>query len=403
MNGNLKILLLEDNPSDANKIKSEIKKTFPLLASHTVDSKEKFTRELYDFKPDLVLSDHSIAGFNSLEALKIVRNVNAAIPFIIVSGIISEEFVADCIKTGADDYISKDSLMRLPVAINNVLKKNKIQKEKNMIEALYKKLQEAYRIIDEKNKNITDSVRYALHIQQGMLTNPSVLKSIFPDSFVYYKPKDIVSGDFYWFARIENNILIAVADCTGHGVPGALMSMMGNSLLNEIIIEEKNSHPGKILNLMRSRLIKSLNKGINSSDTQDGMDIALCNIDLENRKLFFAGAYNPLWVIRENETIEIKGNKFPIGYFPEKYTQEFTCHEMEIKKGDNLYLFSDGYASQFGGERGKKFTYKRLLNFLMANNNKTMEEQNKLLELIHNVWAGNHEQVDDILVLGIKI
>jgi len=404
MNEDLKILLLEDEPADASSIFSEVKKTLPSFSLHVVDSKEDFTKELLFFNPHLVLSDHSLPNFNSLEALKIARNIDSDIPFIIVSGMISSEFVTDCINAGADDYVSKNSLVRLPVAIQNALNKNKIRKEKDTIESLYNKLQHAYNLIEEKNKNIMDSVRYALNIQQSMLPNPSELKALFSDSFVLYSPKDIVSGDFYWFRRIENKILVAVADCTGHGVPGALMSMMGNELLNDIIVERKIFNPAEILNTLRTRLIKTLNNNHgNSHETMDGMDIALCNINLEKNKLQFAGAYHSLWMLRDAELIKVKGDKFPIGTFLENHTQDFTFHEIEIKKSDCLYLFSDGYASQFGGEKGKKFSYKRLLNFFIANHTKTMEEQKQLLELIHNVWRGSLEQVDDILTIGIRI
>ena len=400
----LKILLLEDNPDDANRIRGEIGKAIPSFRMHTVDSKEDYTQELLSFNPNLVLSDHSLPDFNSLEALKLARSIDVNFPFTIVSSMVSPEFVTDCIHAGADDYISKNSLLRLPVAILNALKKNKIHKEKKSIESLYKKLQEAYGLIEEKNKNITESVRYALHIQQGMLPSASMLKEYFPESFVLYKPKDIVSGDFYWFRKIENRIIIAAADCTGHGVPGALMSMMGNELMNDIIIERRILNPGMILNIMRERLIKTLNINTgNENGMADGMDIALCTIDLNNHKLLFAGAYNPLWLIRENEVLKIKGNKFPVGTFPREQSGDFSCHELDIRTGDNIYLFTDGYASQFGGEQCKKFSYKRLLNFFTSNRNKTMEEQKKLLELVYNVWSVNAEQVDDVLVIGFKI
>jgi two-component system, sensor histidine kinase LadS len=257
-------------------------------------------------------------------------------------------------------------------------------------------------VIEQKNKDITDSINYAKGIQQATLTDTAEFFEIFPDAFVIFRPKDIVSGDFYWFARLNDTFLIAAADCTGHGVPGALMSMIGNSFLNEIVNEKKISVPSEILFELRERVIRILNQQRNEIEKNDGMDISLVSIDLKKNMLQFAGAYNPLWIIRGGEFSEIKGSKFPIGKFQGKENENFANHELKLEKGDCVYLFSDGYADQFGGTQGKKFKYQQLKNLLLSISGKSMSEQKDLLNLTLDNWKGVTEQVDDILFIGFK-
>jgi DNA-binding NtrC family response regulator len=232
----IKILLLEDNPADAELIRRELARSGMHFSMHVADSREGFIIGLNNFEPDIILSDHSLPSFNSLEAFAIV-NKNYNIPFVLVTGSVSEEFAVTCMKAGVSDYIIKGSLTRLPGAINNILSGNILKKEKEAVEELHRQLKHAFKEIEEKSKSLTDSIIYARRIQDALLPESNRLEDLVTDSFIFSQPKDIVSGDFYWFEKHEDHLLIAVADCTGHGVPGALMSVVGTSLLNKIVNE----------------------------------------------------------------------------------------------------------------------------------------------------------------------
>ncbi len=226
--------------------------------------------------------------------------------------------------------------------------------------------------------------------------------------FIVYKPKDIVSGDFYYalshkhLGSKKEIFYMSAADCTGHGVPGALMSMMAVSKLNESIIEKNLIAPNDILDNVRKGIIASLNPEGSEEESKDGMDCVLCAFDFEEMKLDFAAANNPLWLIRDGAVIEFKPDKMPVGKSP-KENEPYTLQTIPLQKGDTIYIFTDGYADQFGGEKGKKFKYKQLQDLLLKNCSKSMEEQKQLLSTTIENWMGNLEQVDDILVIGIKI
>jgi serine phosphatase RsbU (regulator of sigma subunit) len=271
--------------------------------------------------------------------------------------------------------------------------------------------------IERINTDITDSINYAKYIQSSILPKAEKMESYLGEHFVLYKPKDIVSGDFYWISNIENKTIIAAVDCTGHGVPGAFMSMLGIALLNEIVNKEYITHPGVILRRLRKEVINSLQQKGQRGEQKDGMDIALCTLNLENMKLQFAGANNPLYLIRnsnlekvgvlrcelsgDDRLYEIKGDLMPIGIHDKM--DNFTFHEIEIFKGDSFYLFTDGFPDQFGGPDNKKFGYRQFREQLLKNNSKTMPEQKESLEKVLNEWMGVNNQIDDILVVGFRI
>jgi serine phosphatase RsbU (regulator of sigma subunit) len=256
-------------------------------------------------------------------------------------------------------------------------------------------------LIELKNKDITDSINYAKRIQEAILPTLENFKSLFPESFILFKPKDIVSGDFYWLTEKNGQILVAAADCTGHGVPGAFTSMIGNALLNEIVNDRTILEPGKILDALREGIIKALKQSGKEGESKDGMDISLCSINAKTKQLQFAGAYNPLFIVRKGTLIEIKADKYPIGISDRKSL--FTNHTLDLQKGDTLYIFSDGFADQFGGPDGKKFMRKRFKEHLLQIQAKNMDEQWKMLNLAITEWQGPIEQVDDILIIGIRI
>ncbi|MCW3105063.1 MAG: hypothetical protein JWO09_3503 [Bacteroidetes bacterium] len=265
------------------------------------------------------------------------------------------------------------------------------------------KLQIAYSEIDEKNKDITDSIHYAKRIQEAILPADSTIKQLLPESFVFYKPKDIVSGDFYWLEQWGPQTLIAAVDCTGHGVPGAFMSIVAHNILTQTVNVLGLAKPALILNETNSQLSKKLNQDPEEATVRDGMDIALCAINYKKSTMEFAGANNPLWIIRKGQVIEINGDKFPIGAFVGEELQRFTNHEWEIQRGDCIYIFTDGFADQFGGPKGKKFKYKQFQELLLSIHEKPMAEQKEILRKTNDDWQGELEQVDDVLVIGIRI
>ncbi len=259
--------------------------------------------------------------------------------------------------------------------------------------------------IEIKNKHITDSIRYAKRIQNAILPPDLYVKQLLPKSFILYKPKDIVSGDFYWMTKKSNLIIYAAVDCTGHGVPGAFMSIVGNNQLNYAVDVKKARNAATILNYLNEGVVETLReKGtINVSGVKDGMDLALCIIDYKNMKLEFAGANNPLCLVRNNEMIQIKGDRQAIGGTFEDDLPQFTNHEIDLQKGDVIYTFSDGYPDQFGGHDGRKFMLKRFRELLLKIHSHPIEEQGRMLDEILEEWRGREEQVDDILVMGVKI
>ena len=257
-------------------------------------------------------------------------------------------------------------------------------------------------IISEKNKDISDSINYAKKIQDAILPSLSEIKKVFPDSFILSIPKDVVSGDFYWFSENADYKLFVVADCTGHGVPGAFMSMIGNTLLNNIVNERKNYIPNIILNELRNGIISSLKQG-EGSPNKDGMDISLICINKTTHVLQAACANNPIWIVKHDKSIiEIKADKQPIGYTFANQV-DFTLKTVELEKGDIVYQFTDGYADQFGGEKGKKYKYNKLKETLLEMNNQPLNQQGDILKNTFITWKGDLAQIDDVLVSGIKI
>jgi serine phosphatase RsbU (regulator of sigma subunit) len=256
-------------------------------------------------------------------------------------------------------------------------------------------------IIEQKNKDILDSIYYARRIQHALLASDGILNRNLDQHFVLYKPKDIVSGDFYWAHETNNNFLIAVCDCTGHGVPGAFMSLLNISFLNEVTVEKRITKPDLILDHVRDSIIHALNTEQNE-ESRDGMDCVICNFDMKNLNIEFACSNNPLWIIRSNELIEFKPDKMPVGNHTDN-SKPFTLQSFKLQKGDIIYIFSDGYADQFGGPLGKKFKYSQLEILLISIHNKPMNEQKEILNETIGSWKGELEQVDDICIIGIRI
>jgi serine phosphatase RsbU (regulator of sigma subunit) len=267
------------------------------------------------------------------------------------------------------------------------------------------KLKEDQEEILDKTKKITESINYSHRIQSSLLPTEDFLQNTFKDLFMFYKPKDVVSGDFPYFYKNEDYAYIATVDCTGHGVPGALMSFIGYFTLNQIMNENKHTKPtGQILDELHDKIQKTLRQDVNQNAAKDGMDVALCKINLKNLVLEFSGAHRPLYLVINDVFSEIKGDKYPIGGMHYKTRKPFISHAFQLTKGDSILFNTDGLPDQFGGNNGKeKFMSKRVRDLIANNKNHSMDEMKHLFENEFETWKGNSKQMDDVLMIGIKV
>jgi serine phosphatase RsbU (regulator of sigma subunit)/putative methionine-R-sulfoxide reductase with GAF domain len=288
----------------------------------------------------------------------------------------------------------------IAIALDNARLYNNMEGE---IKARTKEIERQKVLVEDKNLKITDSINYAQRIQQAILPSQEMLSTILPDSFVFFKPKDIVSGDFYWIHAIDQHkIVFAAVDCTGHGVPGAFMSIMGNNLLEQIVKEQKIYEPAAILNELSKMVVQSLKQTDEIGSIKEGMDIALCTIDYRTFELEYAGAHNSLNIIRQGVLTETKADKRAIGIALANSTP-FTNHKIRLKKGDCIYIFSDGFVDQKGGLKNQKFYSQPFRELLTQISLLKMSEQEKKLEQVIYQWKGEQEQIDDILVIGVRV
>jgi serine phosphatase RsbU (regulator of sigma subunit) len=255
--------------------------------------------------------------------------------------------------------------------------------------------------VHQQNRKITESINYARRIQSAILPNPRLIDSALPDSFVLYKPRDVVSGDFPWFAQMRDEIFMAAVDCTGHGVPGALLSLVGYFLLNDIVRSRKITDPGKILDLLDEAVSTTLRQD-EDAGTKDGMDISLCKINHDEKEVIYAGAHRPLYVVRDGVLEEIKGDKFPIGGGIFKNQTNFTSTTVKLAHGDSIYFCSDGFCDQFGGPKGRKFGTKQLREIISKVHTIPMKEAMGIFEDQWITWKGDQKQTDDVLLVGVR-
>lgn len=285
---------------------------------------------------------------------------------------------------------------------------------------LEKKVQDQTAVLRHKEQEITDSIRYALRIQLSIIPTADRFRALLPQSMVFYKPKDIVSGDFYWVEEINGETLFAAVDCTGHGVPGAMMSVIGLKSLNQAVQDKKMSQPCDILQHLDIAVNDTLRQSSDANAVKDGMDLALCNINYKTLVLQYAGAFNSVCIIRKNiavnhhplgtrevfygsDLLELRPDKLPIGSNTDGIADTFTNHSFQLKKHDLVYIYTDGYADQFGGPKGKKFKYNQLKDLLVSLADIPVEQHFGILEEKLKSWQGTQEQVDDVLVIGVRI
>jgi serine phosphatase RsbU (regulator of sigma subunit) len=403
---------LEDNPDDVGLTKMGLTRSGMKFTMKVVETKKQFIDALKTYTPDLILSDHSLPGFNSMEAYKIVAKEKPGTPFILLTGTVSEEFAVECLLAGIDDYILKSNLIRLPSSIERVLSKRKIKQEKETIEALHSELQKAYRLIEIKNTEMTDSINYARRIQTAIMPDSKQFSKEFKSGFVIYEPRDIVSGDMYWLTKnipTQHNPaqfkIASVVDCTGHGIPGAFMSLLVSELLSQALFNKNVNTPRDALSFLNKRLSISLQRN-SKEPVSDGCDVAICAFDLSAKKLYFAAANRPLWILRKTsgtfELLEFKGTKASIGSYTSR-DQEFDQKTIDIQSNDRCFMFTDGITDQFGGEEGKKMGRKFLKKLLLESAGLEMNDQKDYLFRKIKEWQNVQEQVDDMLLMGIEI
>lgn len=407
------ILLGDDSELDlmfAEQALTSYNENYKILRAH--DGSEVCEKAL-THHPDVIFVDINMPGKDGIEVIRSLKDDYRTqhIPILVITA--TENF-QEAFDAGAMDFIQKplvkdNLIIRTRSALNLVDSYRAIERQKLEIEKRNHKIIRQHEsvlhqkeIINRKDREITADLTYAKRIQDAILPKKDLFREIFPQHFILSIPKNIVSGDFYWIEKKDNKAVIAVGDCTGHGVSGALMHMMALIFLNQIIKHRSIENPSEILEELRDYVITSLNQTGSYGETQDGMDMALCTIDYKNYTVRFAGANNPLYIINNRDFREIKGDRMPVG-INMNYNKPFTTREIKIEKGDTLYLFTDGYPDQFGGPRGKKFRYKYFKELLIGSNGSSLKQQEELLEQTFHKWKEGYEQLDDVLVVGIKI
>lgn len=278
---------------------------------------------------------------------------------------------------------------------------NQRRKANKLLSEQKSEIEKQKHLVDEKQKEILDSINYAKRIQTALMANSNMMKANLNEHFVLFKPKDIVAGDFYWAARLPDSFVYITADSTGHGVPGAFMSLLNISKLNDAI-NQKITRPDLVLNEVKSGIIKALNPEGSLEESKDGMDAILCKLDIKNMKLQFAAANNSFCIIRNKTIINCKADKMPVGKSHDD-NGVFTFNEISLEKGDMIYTFTDGYGDQFGGPDGKKFMHKQLRNIFVEIAGLPVDEQREVINQRFENWKGGLEQVDDVLVIGVRV
>ena len=391
INSTSSILIVDDNMDNIQVLGGILKSEgldveFALNGQSALDwaGKQKF---------DIILLDINMPEMDGYEVCSHIKNDpdNNEIPIIFITANTDSESLIKGFDSGGVDYITKpliksELLARVRTQINIKKANDKIRFYLNEIET--------------KNRNISDSINYARNIQNAVLGPFENNFSFLPEHFILFQPKDIISGDFYRFYKVDNKIIALIMDCTGHGVPGALMSILGITLLNETVLQEHIIQPDKILNRLKEKLIKSLGQKQGFSGIKDGIEGSVINYDPKSRVLQYSGSFNPLILIRDNEIIEIKADRISIGFSDND--KEFSLKEIDIKENDSVYLYSDGYIDQMGGDENKRFMLKRFKEFILNINKKPMAKQKESLLESFNIWKGNSDQTDDVLILGIR-
>lgn len=404
-----KILYLDDERDNLIVFNSAFRREYEV---HLAGSGEEGLEILKKHKIEVIITDQRMPGMTGIQFLeRIIPDYPYCIRMIL-TGFSDIEAIIQSINTGrVYHYITKPwNKEELKMNIDKALEiyqlrcqnRKLIADLKEANQTLEQKVEERTRKIEMQNREITCSIQYASRIQSALLYPARDLEKLFQSYFILNKPKDIVSGDYYWMTNIDDKALVAVADCTGHGVPGAFMSILGVSFLNEIVSKTGTIRANEILNQLRGQVIKSLHQTGKSDEPRDGMEMAICIIDFSKMKLQFAGAFRPLYLIRDKDIIELNGDNMPIGIYEDEESS-FTNKEITFERDDVIYMFTDGYLHQMGGGNRKTFKSQNFKKLLLDIHTYPMEKQKELLGGKLEEWQGDLEQVDDILVVGVKL
>jgi phosphoserine phosphatase RsbU/P len=408
MSKQFKILVADDSVSILNSLQE-------MLASNSAGAYHVLVanngREActiaYHEKPDIILIDISMPVMSGIDAIKKIKGnpLIKDIPIVVMS---STRQFHDAFAAGADDFLLKpfnqyEMLMRIQLNLKIAEKGIKIKEQNDLLKTQKQEAINQRDIILRQKAELVDDLHYARFVQKAILPSDLILNDVFDGYFIYNQPKNVVSGDFYWIAQKNGLVVLAVGDCTGHGMSGALMTMAGAAFLNEILSVSAQFTADQILTDLRKKVIQLLNQRGDIGEASNGMDIAVCIYDKTNGTVQFSGANNPFYLVRKGEPLEVtKGDRMPIGfYFANE--EPFTKHDFKISKGDLVYMFSDGYPDQFGGPFGKKFRYNQFRDLLTnAAELSSMDEQLELLKSTMDSWIEGYEQLDDMLVMGIR-
>lgn len=403
------ILYIDDEENNLTSFKSTFRRDYRI---HVASSGAEGLEIMDKHNIQLVITDQRMPDMTGIEFLEQIVPLYPDCMRMIMTGYSDLEAVIQAINKGnIYRYVSKPwNREDLKITIDSALEVYNLKSQnKQLIDGLKEanqnlelKVIERTRQIEQQRLNITDSLHYARRIQKALMLPSEEMEKILPSHFILNKPKDIVSGDYYWVAHKDETLIIAVADCTGHGVPGAFMSIMGINFLNEIVKQTGTIKANEILTELRDKLIKSLGQTGQRDETRDGMEMALCVVDAANYRLQYSGAFRPMYLLRQNELIVIKGDPMPIGIYNEDEVP-FTNKEMPFRENDMIYLFTDGYVDQIGGLERKTFKTVRLKKLLKEIHALSMEEQQKILREEHEIWRSGSEQIDDVMVLGVRL
>jgi len=356
--------------------------------------------------PDIIILAINMSEMDGIRAVKVLKRLPQTknIPALLIA---SAKELKEAYLSGADDFIYKpfnelELLFRIRFALALSENTKKAQYQNQMFQKQSEEVKQQYRLMEDQRKDIIDDITYSRRIQNAIMPSKEYISMLFHDCFLFNRPKRIVSGDFYWISFKENKAILAVADCTGHGISGAFLTIAGTAFLNEII-NFCNPDAAEILNQLRVRIMRLLNQKGVEGEAADGMDISLCVFNFSDMTVQYAGANNSVYIVRKDGTMEIlKPDKMPIGIH-ENYTRSFKNCDVKYEKGDMFYMFSDGYADQFGGPDDQKFRYKRFQNLCIEMHKKSMAEQFEGFERTMDEWIGYRDQIDDMLIIGVRI
>ena len=403
------ILYIDDEQDNLTVFYSAFRRNFNVyIANSALEGLEIMKK----YTIHLVIADQRMPEMTGIEFLEKIKEKYPDCIRMVLTGFTDVEAIIQAINKGrVYRYITKPwSKDELKLTIDHALETYNLKKENKKLfsdleeanQTLEKKVIERTVKIESQRKELTDSIQYASRIQSALLPQKEELDKHLPSYFILNKPRNIVSGDYYWLAHKDDKVVIAVADCTGHGIPGAFMSILGLAHLNEILNQSAILKADEILNQLRRKVIKSLHQTGKYDEARDGMEIALCVVNFNEQKLQYSGAFRPLYLIRDNDLTELKGDSMPIGIYHEDDIP-FNYKELSFNEKDIIYMFSDGYVDQLGGPDRKTFKSKKFKQLLIDMHQKPMDLQKEILENEFEAWRSDYEQIDDIMVMGIRI